>query len=142
MSWNVEKSAKNPTGITAYSHVYLLFTFELVYDYAKWSIHELIPWVWLSIRLNNLITEQKKLQVRFFWRTGLAFDMEDIKQLVTFCQMDKWKYNEKKLRNRILMAFLTKQVLLNQVYGNLLGSVRFLRVYIYWFDWIIYSRYS
>ena len=41
------------------------------------------------------MTEQKKLQFIFFCRTGPSFDMEDIKQLVTFCQMDKWKYNEK-----------------------------------------------
>ena len=38
---------------------WLLLTLKFIHDYAKWSIHELIHHVWLSIRLNNLIAGHK-----------------------------------------------------------------------------------
>ena len=38
---------------------WLLFTFEWIHYYAKWSIHALINHVLLSIRLNNLIARYK-----------------------------------------------------------------------------------
>ena len=38
---------------------WLPFTLEFIHDNAKWFIHELIHCVWLSIRLNDLIAEQK-----------------------------------------------------------------------------------
>ena len=38
---------------------WLLFTLELIHDYAMWSIHELIHHVWLSIRLKNLKARHK-----------------------------------------------------------------------------------
>ena len=39
---------------------WLLFTFKLINDNAKCSIHESIDHVWLSIRLNILIAGQKQ----------------------------------------------------------------------------------
>ena len=39
---------------------WLLFTLKLIHDHAKWSIHELIHHVWLSITLNNLIARHKR----------------------------------------------------------------------------------
>ena len=38
---------------------WLLFTFKLTHDYAKWSIHATIQHAWLSIRLYNLRARHK-----------------------------------------------------------------------------------
>ena len=35
------------------------FTFELIRDYEKCAIHELMHHIWLSVRLNNLIARYK-----------------------------------------------------------------------------------
>ena len=40
-------------------HCCLHLIFHLDHDFAKWSIHELIQHIWLSIWLNNLIAIQK-----------------------------------------------------------------------------------
>ena len=39
---------------------WLPLTLELIHDYAKLSIHEIIHHVWLSVRLNNLIARSEK----------------------------------------------------------------------------------
>ena len=55
---------------------WLLFTLELLHDYANWSIHELIHHVWLSIRLDNLIacrkTNQSKKLLAYCNTSGLS----------------------------------------------------------------------
>ena len=38
---------------------FCITNFELIYDYAKWLVHEWIHHVWLSIRLNYLIARHK-----------------------------------------------------------------------------------
>ena len=35
---------------------------ELIHDYAKWLIHQLIHCVWLSIRLTNLVAGQEQIE--------------------------------------------------------------------------------
>ena len=53
----------------------LTFTFEVIHNYAKWLIHELIHCVWLSIRLNNLIAGYKANWIKMLYSCVVKFMM-------------------------------------------------------------------